>query len=275
MLAHARLELVPLRGLADQSARLSPGTTVTVTCSPRRGIEHTLDAGERLRAQGLEVVPHLSARLVQGGGHLRAIVRRLDGAGIEDAFVVGGDVPEPVGPYDSALAMLRDMAEIGAGPARIGVAGYPERHPLIGARPLIEALRGKQALASYVVTQICYDPRAVFSWIETIRNRGIDLPVWIGFPGPLSRRKLLEISLRVGVGDSLRYVRKHGGLVARLMRRSFRPDDFLAGISGRLSQSNPGVRGFHVNTFNQLEAVERWRQQALTAAEDTREKGEA
>jgi methylenetetrahydrofolate reductase (NADPH) len=199
---------------------------------------------------------------------LRALVDRFDGGGIDEIFVVGGDVPQPVGPYDSTISMLKAMAELGNAPARIGVAGYPERHPLIGDQALHEALAAKQAFASYAVTQICFDPGTVVHWIERIRRLGIGIPVYVGFPGPLKRRKLLEISLRVGVGDSVRYVRKHGGLVGRLLRRPFRPDVFATGLSALIERrgwDQLGVIGSHINTFNQAESAEQWRRQELAA----------
>ena len=101
-----------------------------------------------------------------------------------------------------------------------------------------------------------------------MRRRGITLPAHVGLPGSLRRRKLLEISLRVGVGDSVRYLTKHGGIVNRLVRRgTYRPDALIAGIAASLqhpaSGSDLGIRGFHINTFNQVELVERWRQHAL------------
>jgi methylenetetrahydrofolate reductase (NADPH) len=115
-------------------------------------------------------------------------------------------------------------------------------------------------MASYIVTQICYDPTLIFAWINRMRGRGINLPVYIGMPGVVNRLKLLEMSLRVGVGDSIRYLGKHGSLMARLVRRGgYRPDAFVANVSLLLERNAADVVGFHINTFNQVESTERWR----------------
>jgi methylenetetrahydrofolate reductase (NADPH) len=240
---------------------LPQGATVTVTSSPRRGLDPTLLLCERLAGRGFRAVPHVSARLVDGRGHLDAIVRRLQDAGISEIFVVGGDSPQPTGPFESALSLLRALGETGHRFERVGVAGYPERHPLVDDASLTRSLREKEAFASYVVTQICYDPRAIVAWVDRVRGEGISLPVFIGMPGAVNRVKLLEMSLRVGVGASIAYLRKHGGLVGRLVRRGgYRPDAFLANLSPLLEEEAGNVVGFHINTFNQVESTERWRQ---------------
>jgi methylenetetrahydrofolate reductase (NADPH) len=90
--------------------------------------------------------------------------------------------------------------------------------------------------------------------------------VHLGMPGAVTRRKLLEIALRIGVGDSIRYLSKHGNLVARLVRRgSYRPDALLAGLSPSLGRGGHGIAGFHINTFNQVRSTERWRRRTIEA----------
>jgi methylenetetrahydrofolate reductase (NADPH) len=264
LLARARFEVVPLSSAEDEAGHLSPSTTVTVTCSPRRGVDPTVDLAIRLAIRGFRAVPHLAARGIRSAGHLRDLAGRLVDGGIDEVFVIGGDQQEPVGPFVAAIDVLRALDDLGRPFARIGVAGYPERHPFIAPEELFRALGEKRSRASYVVTQICFDPAAVARWVNDIRDRGIGLPVYVGVPGAVTRRRLLEIALRIGVGDSLRYVTKHGGLVARLMRRgSYRPDAFLAGLSTYLGEPGHSVAGLHINTFNQVRTTERWRHRAL------------
>jgi methylenetetrahydrofolate reductase (NADPH) len=264
LLARARFEVVPLRGAEEEADHLPSGTTVTVTCSPRRGVDPTVDLAVRLASRGLHAVPHLAARGVRSAGHHHDLVERLVSAGIDDVFVIGGDPAEPVGPFVAALDVLEALDELGRPFARVGVAGYPERHPFIDREELFRALSDKQSRASYVVTQICFDPSAIVRWLEDLPGRGITLPVYVGVPGAVTRRRLLEIALRIGVGDSMRYLTKHGGLVARLLQRGgFRPDAFLAGLSPHLARPGHPVAGLHINTFNQVRTTERWRQRAL------------
>jgi methylenetetrahydrofolate reductase (NADH) len=264
LLAGARFELVPSAALEQQTAYLPAKATVSVTSSPRRGLDPTLLLCERLSDRGFRAVPHLSARLVEGDEHLDQVLRRLEEGGVREVFVVGGDSAQPTGPFESALSLLRALAERGHGFESIGIAGYPERHPLAADETLAKALLEKQGLASYIVTQICYDPKVIFAWIDRMRGRGITLPVYIGMPGVVNRLKLLEVSLRVGVGDSISYLRKHGTLMARLVRRGgYRPDTFIANVSLLLEQDAANVVGFHINTFNQVQSTERWRRELI------------
>ena len=264
LLERPRFEVIPLRGVEEHTAVLPPGTTLTVTCSPRKGVDATLDVAERLAARGFRVLPHVSARLVRSGEHLAEIMERLQEAAIRDVFVVGGD-GAPSGPFHSAFELLTAMAGSGRPMPTVGVGAYPERHPFLDEQVLFEALRAKQDLASFMVTQICFDAATIVRWLAAIRRRGIHLPVHIGVPGAVKRRNLLEISLRVGVGDSVRYLTKHGSIVTRLMRRGgYRPDALVAGLATFVGDPSLRIAGLHVNTFNQLEGTERWRRQVLT-----------
>jgi methylenetetrahydrofolate reductase (NADPH) len=71
LLRSSRFELLPLDGIEEQVLEhLATDTKVTVTASPKKGLEATLDLSERLSKAGYPVVPHLSARLVRDRGHL-------------------------------------------------------------------------------------------------------------------------------------------------------------------------------------------------------------
>jgi methylenetetrahydrofolate reductase (NADPH) len=259
LLERARFEVIPMSGVSEEvEGNLPVGSVVTVTCSPTRGPDVTMDFAERFARDGYEVVPHVSARTVQSRDHLQELVGRTKAAGMKELFVIGGDAAEPAGPYREAAEVLVELGD--AGLERIGVGGYPEGHPLIGDEVLLDALSKKEKYADYVATQICFSPGAVIDWIERVRERGIELPVYLGMAGSVKRRKLLEISLRVGVGDSLRYLTKHGNLVTRLMRRSgYTPDEFVSHVEPFIGNADYGIAGFHVFTFNQVGTTERWR----------------
>jgi methylenetetrahydrofolate reductase (NADPH) len=243
---------------------LPKGSVVTVTCSPHKGPDPTLDLAERLHMSGYEVMPHVSARTVRSREHLQEILGRLDAARISRLFVIGGDGHDPLGPYASAGELLAGIADAGPRPADIGVGGYPEGHPLIDEEVLLEALADKARVASHVTTQICFEPPVVAAWIARIRDRGIELPVVIGMAGAVNRRRLIEVSLRVGVGPSVKYVSKYGGLVARLMKRGgYRPDAFVANVAPFVANPDYGISGFHIYTFNQVQSTQDWRRQLV------------
>ena len=267
LLRQARFEVIPMRGVVEEVAFLPPASIVTITGSPRKGIEATLDLSEQLAAHGLQVVPHLMARLVRSRDHLRQILDRLEDHCLEEVFVIGGDVPVPAGPYDSAGSLISHMFETSKRPKRIGIATYPEGHPLISSSKLLQALQEKQRLADYMVTQICFDPATIMRWLAGMREQGIKLPVYLGIPGVLKRQKLLEISLRVGVGDSTRFLTNHVGMMARLLRSPiYSPDELVARTVALAGDAGAAIDGFHIYTFNQCQATERWRQKAIKSS---------
>src|SRR3712207_3228056 len=149
-LAQARFELIPVQGAAERAAHLPKGTTVTITCSPARGIESTLLLGEELVERGLRVVPHISARVVADGTPLEGIVRRLDDLGVTEIFVIGGDAREPVWPFSGAFDLLCAMEDPGHGFEHVGIGGYPEGHPVIADHILRQALLDKLPFATYI-----------------------------------------------------------------------------------------------------------------------------
>ncbi len=271
-LTHPRFELVPIRGVEEQAAHLPPGAKVTVTCSPTRGIENTLLVAKRLAQQDLQVVPHISARLVVDMAHLKDIVQQVADLNLGEIFVIGGDAKEPVGAFASALDLLRAMAELGlsgshggTAPTEIGVAAYPEHHPLIDDGTLRQALWEKQRFATYMVTQICFDARVITRWLAEIRHAGIELPVYVGLPGAVDTKHLLRISMKIGVGDSVRFLSKHTNLAARLLRRAgYHLDELVDKLAPAFGDPEYKIQGLHLNTFNQVENTERWIQQELS-----------
>lgn len=265
-LLHApRYEVIPVKGIEDKAAALPPGSTVTVTASPSHGFVRTLDVSERLAAAGYDVVPHFSARMISGRDELAAAVARMRAAGISEAFVVGGDAWPPAGGFYDAGQLLEALAELPDRFARLGVGGYPEGHPSIPDDKLRDALLRKQEHADYVATQICFEAGVLESWIEEMRGLGLSLPVVVGLPGVVDRKKLAEISLQTGVGASVRYLMKHGRQMARLMRRrTFDPTPLAGAVAARLDRPGLGISGVHLFTFNQVEATRAWVQASAT-----------
>ncbi len=259
LLESPRYEVIPVSGIEERVAALPEGATVTVTASPRHGIERTIDVSARLAGRGYRVVPHLAARMIADRGQLERIVAHLEAAGIHEAFVVGGDASPPAGGYADAGDLLDELSTLPHSLARIGVGGYPEGHPLIPTASLLEALRRKQQHADYITTQLCFDAEALARWVRDLREAGIGLPVVVGLPGVVERRKLAEISLKTGVGASLRYLARHGRQIATLARaRRFDPTPLALEVAAAAEGAGLGIGGVHLFTFNQLEATEAW-----------------
>ncbi len=264
VLGSPTFELLPLRNVDGQLAFLPAGSTVSVTASPAKGIEATVEVAARLHAAGFVAVPHLSARMIRDRAHLRGLLSRLADAGIHRAFVVGGDSEEP-GDFPDGLSLLQEMAELGHPLTRIGIPCYPQGHPFISDDRLLKALVAKAPFASYMTTQLCFDARAIARWLMARRADGLLLPVDIGVPGVSDPQKLLAIAGRIGVADSRRFLVKNTRFVARLLRSGgfYRPTDLIDALGPLAADPVAGVRGIHLYTFNAVEATEAWRRDYL------------
>src|SRR3712207_5075356 len=110
----ARYEVLPTPTVEDKVLEHLPTDRVlTVTASPAKGLDATVDLAERLAGHGYTVVPHLAARMVRDRDQLREVSDRLTSAGIRSVFVPAGDASDPAGAYDGALPLLEDLAAIG------------------------------------------------------------------------------------------------------------------------------------------------------------------
>jgi methylenetetrahydrofolate reductase (NADPH) len=268
LVQRSRFEILPLDGIEERVLAVVPrDVTLTVTASPTRGLEPTLALAEALVGHGYSIVPHLSARLVADASEAAEIAERLRGVGIADVFVVAGDPEEPKGDFHGALELLEAFAELGRPFPEVGIAGYPETHPLIDDETALAAMVAKARHATYVTSQVCFDPAVTARWIDDVWARGTTLPVYVGVPGAVSRAKLLRVSTRIGIGDSLRYQRKNGSFASRFLRGGFSPDPLVDGLGPVLDGEK--VAGFHVFTFNDVEDTERWRRERIASASPT------
>jgi methylenetetrahydrofolate reductase (NADPH) len=196
--------------------------------------------------------------MVRDRPHLDALLAAMAEAGVDDAFVIGGDATPPAGPYSSAGELLAELERHPQRPRSIGIGGYPEGHPLIDAATLAEALKQKSAVANYVTTQLCFDPNVLLAWIGDTRDAGVDLPVVAGVPGIVDRRKLLEVSARVGVGPSLSFLRKQGGLRNLLRLSGSSADRLYDALAPHVGDGRLNLAGFHYFTFNRLVKTWTW-----------------
>ena len=262
-------EIIPLKGIEKKLGGLPPGSDVAITCSPDKGIPATLDLTRRLMNSGFTLIPHIAARMVEDEAHLRDILGQLDGLGVHRIFVVGGDAEQPAGNFDSSLQLLQLMSTLDHGIDVVGIGAYPEGHPLIDDLTLSRFLQEKQPFAAYMVTQMCFDPEAIVDWLRRIRAEGVDLPVHIGVPGVGERAKLLRVALKIGVGQSARFLRSNLGLVGRMIKPGgYSPDELLLGLAPHFDMPPYGIEGVHFYSFNQIESTEKWRAEMLARLRD-------
>jgi methylenetetrahydrofolate reductase (NADPH) len=264
VLENARYEVLPTATTEEKVlTHLPRDRVVTITASPSKGLEATIDLAERLAGHGYTAVPHLAARMITGRTELAELCERLTGKGINRVFVPGGDA-EPAGDYPDALSLLEDLTVLGRPFTQVGITGYPESHPTINDDLTVQAMWDKRRHATHVVSNLTFDPAVVRGWIRRMRDRGITMPLLLGVPGPVERTKLLAMATRIGVGESTRFLAKHKGTFARLAAPGgFTGEKFLEQCAPALAMPDANVCGLHVFTFNQIAETEAWRTELL------------
>jgi methylenetetrahydrofolate reductase (NADPH) len=264
VLADPIFEVLPLKSLPDQIPHLPPGALVSVTASPAKGIDATVDQAARLQADGFRAIPHLSARMVADRATLAGLLARARDAGLTRAFVVGGDSDEP-GEYLDGLSLLRAMTELGHPFETLGCPAYPQGHPDIPDVALAEALRDKAPYVDHVTTQMDFDATAIARWVRARRAEGFEPDVIVGVPGVADPQKLLSIAARIGVKDAKRFLVKNLRFVTGLARSGgfYKPTGLMEELAPLLADPAARITGLHLYTFNAVEATESWRRSML------------
>ena len=216
---------------------------------------------------GIPVVPHLLC-----GGFTRSeteyVLIDLDFLGIENVLALRGDglkgeaifTPEPDG-HAHADELVRQIAKLRQGQYLdpdlknnhhmdfcIGVAGYPEKH--MDAPNLdtdLQYLRQKvEAGADYIVTQMFFDNRVYFDFVEKCRSMGITVPIIPGIK-PIALKNQLTVLPRLFSIDM------PNDLVKELSRCDTDADARKVGTEWATYQSKElvaaGVPSLHIYTY--------------------------
>ena len=220
-----------------------------------------------IRAAGLEPVPHLSARRLEGLAELDRLLHDLrEQADVRCVFVIAGDIATAAGPFNDSLSLIETSLFEKHGIENVGIAGHPDDHPEVPDNILWDAMLAKIAaleargLQTQVVTQFSFDANRVLDWLGELRARGITVPVRIGIPGPTSVRTLLRYAARCGVAASASAVAKYGLSLSRLLGNAG-PDTFLDQLNAGLDSVTSGEVRLHLFPFGGFSKVADWMEQ--------------
>lgn len=249
---------------------LPSGTKVYVNHLPRNTLVQTLESLRALREAGLEPVPHIAARRVASKSELEEFIGRATGeAGVQKALVIGGDDPEPAGPYADSVTLIEDGILARCGLREVGISGYPEGHATIPRASLERALRAKlaaaaaQGLGVYVVTQFSFAPGRIVEFCSELARAAPKVPVFVGLAGPADIATLFRFAQRCGVSASLRGLRAQGFGVVKLVTHTD-PGEQLAAIARYcLGQTSCNVVGAHFYSFGGAAKTAGWMNRIL------------
>jgi methylenetetrahydrofolate reductase (NADPH) len=239
--------------------QLPRGTAIYITALPGNAPDAVIAAAVRLRAVGLEPVPHIAARHYESGEVLDQTLARLtEEAGIRRVLAIGGDVDRPRGPFASSREVIETGLLERHGITHVGIAGYPEGHPRIAPMVLdqelalkIESLRAS-GLTPHIVTQFCFEAEPIAALIARCAARFPDVPVHVGLAGPAKLSTLLKYAVSCGIGNSLRALRRNASFGKLLTESDPEP------ILEALVQAAPPIAHLHLFPFGGIERTAEW-----------------
>jgi len=182
-------ELRPLRPLFASVTYGAGGSTQS----------NTLEICERLIATcGFEIMPHLTG-VTANRDKIDGFLEAIKALGIENVLALRGDRPAGFTGTDAevfaAFPHASDLVSYIRGNhphLAIGVAGFPEAHaeaPSFSAD--LAVMRHKVACgADFIITQLYFDNRVYFDYVERLRAQGVTVPV---VPGILPIRSLASL----------------------------------------------------------------------------------
>ena len=274
LLACGSIEMSPDRTVdaAPLAALLPAGSKVYVNHLPRHGLIQSLSALAALREAGLEPVPHIAARRIGSRAEVESFLEQAAStAGVSRALLIGGDDPQPLGPYADGLALLREGLLARYGIREVGLPGYPEGHPRIARAALEQALHdklavaGDQGIGSYIVTQFSFAPARIVEYCSELARRMPSIPVYVGMAGPTSAATLLRFAQRCGVSASLRALQAQGMGAVRMFTHTH-PGEQLAAVAHYCVQHAAcNVVGAHLFSFGNATKTAEWINREITA----------
>ncbi len=267
LLAAGSLEISPreLHRAGEVAALLPAGSCVYIPSLPGLPLSRTLEAIAALRAAGLDPVPHVSARRIADRDEFRDFLKQASSKhGVHRVLLLGGDEPQPNGPYADSLQILAQGVLKDSGIREIGVGGYPEGHPRIAGLVLREAfekklrLAAEQGLGVYVVTQFSFAPARVVDFCAALARAAPEVSVYAGVAGPTDAALLLRYAQRCGVSASLRALRTLGSAIGQLVTNTDPHEQVISLARYSLSREPSNVVGIHLYSFGGAVRTAEW-----------------
>ena len=220
--------------------------------------EKTIEIVSRIKREtGIEAMAHLTC-VGSTREELRDILRRLCASGVENILALRGDPPKGEtsfqaveGGFSYASELVTFIREELGNAVSLGGAGYPETHVECSSPALdLDHLKRKvDAGLDFITTQLFYENRVYFDFVERAQAAGIRVPI---VPG------IMPIS---NAGQPARFGAALPGNVAAELHR--RQDDLKAvqqlGVAHATAQCMDllmgGAPGIHFYTLNRSTAT--------------------
>ena len=223
-----------------------------------------IQAAKTVQEQNIIAVPHIPARRFASQNVLETRLKALvHDAGVQEVLVIAGEAAQP-GPFASSVEVLQTDLFDQLSFKQVAIAGHPEGSPDISKETIEEYLLEKQQLARNsdaqfrIVTQFCFDSDAITSWLGDLKSLGIDMDVHIGVAGPAKVTTLLKFASIAGVGNSVNFLKKHGGSMMNMLT-GYEPEDLVQKLETHVSNDDTTLlKKLHIYPFGGILKSAEW-----------------
>jgi len=219
---------------------LPEGTRVYIAHIEGTPIEDMVATAKRLATDGYAVMPHFPARIIKDKATLANWIAMYQGeADVQQALLLAGGVASPHGDFSDSMQLMETGLFDKAGFKRLHVAGHPEGNRDIdatGSANVDAALQWKNDFQTRtdaemaIATQFAFEAKPIIAWADSLRDRGITLPVHIGIAGPAKLQTLIKFAIACGVGTSLKVLQKRAMDVTKLLL-PYEPTDVITELA--------------------------------------------
>lgn len=193
----------------EEAAKLHPVNPLFASVTYGAGgnrQDNTLAVVTRLKNMGFEPMSHLTC-VNASKERINTYLEELINAGINNVLALRGDPPSGApavdwtkAPFAHASDLVRHIRthfpDMG-----LGVAGYPSPHPespSFASDHFYTALKIREG-ADFVVTQMFFDVREYFAFVDRLRFMGITVPV---IPGVMPIQSFASLKRILSLSDS-------------------------------------------------------------------------
>jgi len=242
-----------LDGLRD----LNPSFVSVTYASGGDSTKTTVDIASRVRDKyGCESLAHMTCI-----GHTRneveTVLDSLEARGVKNILALRGDVPQGSSAGNRDYRYASELiAEISARESFcVGAAAYPEGH--MEAKRIshdLDNLRRKvDAGAEFLISQLFFDNRVFYDFLERVRSRNIEVPVVPGIMPILNYKQIKRILMMCEVSIPAK-------LLNLFDKYSHNTDDLAkAGVDYAIAQIadlvKEGADGIHLYTMNRIPQI--------------------
>jgi methylenetetrahydrofolate reductase (NADPH) len=211
------------------------------------------------RDLGLEAMAHLTC-VSASKNELRAVLREIETAGIENVLALRGDPPrgsDQFVPQPDGLAYASELVELVNSEFRFCVGGacYPEKHiEAVSLASDLKFLQSKvEAGTSFLITQLFFNNEKYYTFVEKARRVGIDVPIIPGIMPITNAEQVTRFTSMCGATIPER-------LRTELERRKDQPEAIVdLGVAYATLQCvdllSAGVPAIHFYTLNKSPAT--------------------